>query len=99
MVLPLRVDNIQNDSPLEPAHHLLAEQFFLFGVAFLDAFDESVAQFRVIHFARVDSGDLHINAVLVLHLGGKLRDVPFFRMLVCRAKCIHEFAGNVFRDA
>ncbi len=53
----------------------------------------------MVHVAGIDSGGFDVQAVLALHLGGKLRDVPLFRMLVLRAECFHEFAGDILGDA
>ena len=51
------------------------------------------------HLGWIDSGCLHVDAKLIQHFGGELRDVPFFRMLVLRAERFHQFMRNIFRDA
>jgi hypothetical protein len=43
VILPLRVDNIQNDAALEPAHHGRAEERFFFLIALTDFFHQRVA--------------------------------------------------------
>ncbi len=99
VVFPLRVNDIENDPPLQPAHHRFTKHLFLLGVAFLDPRHKRLRQLVVTHLGCIDSGCLHVEAKLIQHFGGELGDVPFFRVLIPRAESVGEFARDVFGDA
>src|SRR5277367_3469074 len=98
MVLPLRIDNIENNAALQPAHEIRAKLFFFLIVALGDGFGSGVGELLVTQRAGIGAGGFGIDAKLRVDLGEKLRGVPLIGMLLARAKGLHQFARDVFGD-
>src|SRR5947209_19955953 len=96
VVFPLRVDDIQNDASLQPAHKLAAKLFFLFLIASGDRPGGGIRKLVVIELPGVCASSFGIDAKLAVHLREKLRAIPLARMLFARAKRLDQLARNVF---
>ena len=99
VVFPLRIDHVENDAALEPAHQVGAKLFFLFLVALGDGRDRSFNERVVAQRAGIGASRFHVDAKLCVGFGEELRDVPLIGMLLARAVGLDQFARNVFRDS
>ena len=69
MVLPLRIDHIEDDAALEPAHQVPAKLFFFFFVTLGDRRDRRVQKLIITVRAGIGARRLHVNAKLRIRLG------------------------------
>src|SRR5437016_11243028 len=99
VVFPLRINHIENNAALKPAHEVRAELFFFFLVALLDSLGRGVGKLVMAQGARIGANSLHVNAELRVALRQELRGVPLIGMLLARAERIDKLAYHVFRDA
>src|SRR5713226_7577716 len=98
MVFPLRIDHVENDAALQPAHQVRAKLLFFFLVALLDRFGRGVGKLVVAQRSRVGARTFHIDAKLRVAFREKLRCVPLIGMLLARTECLGKLARDVFRN-
>ena len=69
VVFPLRIDDVEDDAALEPAHQIGAELFFLFLVALGDGGDSGVRKLVVAERDGIGAGGFGIDAKLRVEFG------------------------------
>src|ERR1700735_100069 len=80
-ILPLRIDHIENDAALQPAHQFVAELFFFLFVALDDRFFDRVGKLFVRQLGGVSTRCFSIDAKLCIYLGQELRRISLARVL------------------
>src|SRR5438874_5345036 len=99
VILPLRIDDIQNDAALKPPHHGSSEKRFLFLVTNLDLFHQEIGQLVMRELSGINAGDFEVYSKLIQNFTCKLRHVPLVWMLVARAISVDQFAREIFGDS
>src|SRR5580692_10998261 len=99
VVLPLGIDDVENDAAFEPADKVGAELLFFFLIARRDGFDGGFGEFYVAERGGIGAGGFSVDAELSVHFREELGGVPLVGMLVPGAEGVDQFARDVFRNA
>src|SRR2546425_1098723 len=99
VVLPLRIDDVEDDAALEPTHEIGAKLFFLFLVTLGDSFDGGVNELVMAERRGVGARRLHVHAELRVRFRKELRGVPLIGVLLAWAIGLDHLAREVFRNA
>src|SRR3989441_1035645 len=99
VVFPLRINHVENNAALQPAHQVRAKLLFFFLVTPGDGSNRGAGKLVVGKRRGIGARSLDVDAELRVGLGEELRDVPLIGMLLARTEGFDQLAHNVFRDA
>ena len=65
VILPLRIDDIEQDAPLEPSHHVRAKKLFLFLVPRVYLLNQRIRERIVIQCRQIDARRFRLESKLI----------------------------------